>query len=112
MESKDFKDDASDEEGEEEEDGFTDDEILEGDTGAASSSTSPSPSATPPKTALKDAAPATLPKKTTPCRRVVRKGSIVDDDVQIVSCGKSRDRQALEDLLKQIQALELSKWGP
>ena len=102
------------EEGEEgeEEDGFSDDEIVDPSgkgSGTSSSNPSPIPKTTPPKNASNDTAASVGP---TPCRRFSRKGSVEMDEIQIISTGKSRERLELDQLLKKIAALELSKWGP
>ena len=103
--------DEEGEQGEEETSGFSDDECVDVEPakGSGSSSSTPSPKMDPPKKASKDTASSVLP---TPCRRFSRKGSVDLDDVQILATGKSKDRLELDELLKQIASLELSKCGP
>ena len=103
------EDDASGhEEGEEEDEGFSDDDCVDLSPGTGSSKDA-GPKMIPPKQASNDSAATVLP---TPCRRFSRKGSMDEDEVQIISTGKSRDRLELEAMLKKIAALELSRWGP
>ena len=97
-------DDEGHEENGEEEDEFSDDDILDvrGDGSASSSNPTPKTS----KKAPNDNDVAKLP---TPCRRFTRKGSSDMDDVQIISTGKSKERLELDRVLEMVQALQLSQ---
>ena len=96
------------EEGEEEDEGFSDDDCVDLSPSTGSSGDA-GPKTTPPKPASKGATTKILP---TSCRRFSRKGPMDEDEVQIISTGRSREWLLLEETRKQIAALELSKWGP